>query len=81
MILVRVNSKEKLTRLNRDCKKYFFGVVKGLSKMTFSHFKHVRLGLVIYFFSLFEHAKWFLIIHSAKIQLVVLGLFFRFLSI
>jgi hypothetical protein len=50
MILVRVNSKEKLTRLNRDCKKYFFGVVKGLSKMTFSHFKHVRLGLVINFF-------------------------------
>jgi hypothetical protein len=50
MIVIGVNSKKKLIRLNRNRKGHFFSVVKGLSNMVFSHFKRVHLESISFGF-------------------------------
>jgi len=51
VILVGVNFlKKNALGSKRDCKRFFFSLVKGLSKMTFFHFKHMYLGLVSFVF-------------------------------
>jgi len=50
IILVRVIFQEKHIRLKRMIVKDFFSLVKGLSKMTFPHFKRMHLGSVSFTF-------------------------------